>query len=151
MASIAVIGGGPKAAALAAKAAVLAHHSPHSVPRIVIYERQAVGANWVGGHGYTDGLQPLCTLAERDLGFPYQPLFSKAVAEALFAEYSWQAFAVREGLGPAGYEQWVLHGRPPPAHGDFAAYVDSSIRRSAAALDGDIQQVRSGDNQDGRW
>ena len=134
MATIAVIGGGPKAAALAAKVDVLRHHSPYPVPQVVIYEQAALGASWVGGNGYTDGLQPLCTLAERDLGFPYQTLYGGGVAEDLFAQYSWHAFAVREGLGPAGYEQWVLHGRQPPAHSDFAAYLSSSIARSGALL-----------------
>lgn len=132
MATIAVVGGGPKAAALAAKADVLRRHSARPVPQIVIYERTALGANWAGGNGYTDGLQPLCTLAERDLGFPYQSAYGTAAAEALFADYSWHSFAVRQGLGPAGYEQWVLQGRQPPSHSDFAAYLTSAIARSGA-------------------
>ncbi|MBV8034135.1 SidA/IucD/PvdA family monooxygenase [Roseateles sp.] len=151
MSTLAVIGGGPKAAALAAKAAALRLHSQHTVPDIFIYERDTLGAHWSGGNGYTDGLQPLCTLAERDLGFPYHLAYGKAVAEDLFAEYSWQAFAVREGLGPAGYEQWVLNGRHPPAHSDFAAYLESSIRRSGAEVRyGEVHGLDH-DARTGRW
>jgi mycobactin lysine-N-oxygenase len=132
MASIAVIGGGPKAAAIAAKADVLSRHSPHPVPQVTIYERTALGAAWTGGNGYTDGLQPLCTLAERDLGFPYGRAYGADVAEAMFARYSWPAFGVQAGSGRARYEQWVLHGRRPPAHLDFARYLDWAIRTSGA-------------------
>jgi len=132
MATIAVIGGGPKAAAIAAKADVLSRHSAHPVPQVNIYERTAFGAAWTGGHGYTDGLQPLCTLAERDLGFPYGRAYGADVAEAMFARYSWQAFGVQAASGRAHYEQWVLHGRRPPAHLDFARYLDWAIRNSGA-------------------
>jgi mycobactin lysine-N-oxygenase len=132
MASIAVIGGGPKAAAIAVKAHVLSIHSPHPVPKVTIYERTAFAAAWTGGNGYTDGLQPLCTLAERDLGFPYAKAYGVDVAEAMFARYSWQSFGVQAGSGRVRYEQWVLHGRRPPAHLDFARYLDWAIRASGA-------------------
>jgi mycobactin lysine-N-oxygenase len=133
MATIAVIGAGAKAAAIAAKIDVLARHSRYPVPGITIYERSAVGAAWVGGNGYTDGLQPLCTLGERDLGFPYnRATYGSAVAEELFARYSWPAYAVSKGQGRAGYEQWVMHGRQPPAHLDFARYIRSAIAMSSA-------------------
>jgi mycobactin lysine-N-oxygenase len=139
VASIAVIGGGPKAAAIVAKADVLSRHSPHAVPQVTIYERTAFGAAWTGGIGYTDGLQPLCTLAERDLGFPYAKAYGADVAEALFARYSWQAFGVQAGNGRARYEQWVLHGRRPPTHLEFARYLDWAIRTSGARyVHGDV-------------
>jgi mycobactin lysine-N-oxygenase len=72
---LAVIGGGPKGAAIAAKAAALSA-AGYDAPKITIYEPHSLGASWTGRFGYTDGLQLLCT-------------FGEAVAEYLFAEYSW--------------------------------------------------------------
>ncbi|MEJ8630188.1 hypothetical protein P0F65_10725 [Sphingomonas sp. I4] len=65
---LAVIGAGPKAAALAAKAYCL---QQQGIPvAVTVFERNEIGANWTGDFGYTDGIQRLCTPAERDLGFP---------------------------------------------------------------------------------
>jgi mycobactin lysine-N-oxygenase len=139
MPTLAVIGGGPKAAAIAAKASVLRQLGAHAMPDVVIYERKAMAAAWTGGNGYTDGVQPLCTLAERDLGFPYGTAYGRAAAEMMFAQYSWPSFGVQAGAGRANYEQWVLHGRRPPAHLDFARYVEWAIDRSGAApIIGDV-------------
>ncbi|CAN7282398.1 SidA/IucD/PvdA family monooxygenase [Pseudoxanthomonas sp. LjRoot168] len=73
---LAIIGGGPKAVAIAAKASVLNRTRFGGVApvsfEVVVFERDQIGANWSGGKaGYTDGDQQLCTLIERDLGFPY--------------------------------------------------------------------------------
>ncbi|SFU23439.1 DUF2971 domain-containing protein [Paraburkholderia aspalathi] len=65
---IAVIGGGPKAAALAAKAAVLRELKKADV-QVTIFEPDQIGAAWTGESGYTDGEQRLCTIAERDVGY----------------------------------------------------------------------------------
>jgi mycobactin lysine-N-oxygenase len=125
---LAVIGGGPKGAAIAAKAAAL-RTAGYDAPTITIYEPHSLGASWSGRFGYTDGLQLLCTLAERDLGYPYDGrTFGEPAAEHLFAEYSWHRFSVSRGE----YGSWVLHGRRPPAHRDFAQYIEFAIRKSQA-------------------
>ncbi len=67
---IAVVGGGPKAAAICAKAWCLNQDSRQL--RIQVFEKSGFGAAWNGRHGYTDGDQKLCTPAERDVGFPYE-------------------------------------------------------------------------------
>ena len=55
---VAIIGGGAKAAAIAAKAAALRAARRADI-HVTIFERHAIGAHWDGGHGYTDGTQPL--------------------------------------------------------------------------------------------
>ena len=129
---LAVIGGGPKGAAIAAKAAALSA-AGYDAPKITIYEPHSLGASWTGRFGYTDGLQLLCTMAERDLGYPYdRRTFGEAVAEYLFAEYSWHRFSVSAGVDESEYGNWVLRGRRPPAHRDFARYIEYAIVKSKA-------------------
>ncbi|MES2351243.1 MAG: hypothetical protein V4641_27025 [Pseudomonadota bacterium] len=67
---IAVVGGGAKAAALAAKAFALRKANVANI-HITVFEKTEIGAHWTGKNGYTDGEQRLCTPAERDLGYPY--------------------------------------------------------------------------------
>lgn len=73
---IAIIGGGPKAVAICAKASILNRArfggvAPVNV-HVSVFEPNEIGAHWKGrSAGYTDGEQRLCTLIERDLGFPY--------------------------------------------------------------------------------
>src|SRR5260221_2211784 len=125
---LAVIGGGRKGAAIAAKAAAL-RAARYDAPTVTIYEPHSLGASWSGRFGYTDGMQLLCTLAERDLGYPYDArTFGEAVAEHLFAEYSWHRFSVYAGE----YGNWVLRGRRPQAHRDFARYIEYAIQKSGA-------------------
>lgn len=132
MARLAIIGGGPKAAAVAAKADAL-RRAGYTPPDVVIYEPDALAAAWAGTSGYTDGLQPLCTLAERDLGYPYdRASFGPGTAHAMVANYSWQAFSVVEGVDDAEYDRWVMRGRRPPQHRDYANYLVSAIHRSGA-------------------
>jgi mycobactin lysine-N-oxygenase len=131
---LAVIGGGPKAAAIAAKVRALAV-AGYQIPELVIFEPIAPGAAWTGVNGYTDGIQPLCTLAERDFGFPYdRTTFGDNVASIMLAEFSWQRFCVAEGINDTLYANWVVQGRQPPAHSDFAAYIASAIRKSQVRI-----------------
>ena len=59
--TLAIVGGGPKAAAIVARAAVLrdvlgAGH----VPEILVFERRSVGAAWSGESGFSSGYLTLC-------------------------------------------------------------------------------------------
>jgi len=54
LASLAVVGAGPKGLAIAAKRAALAR-TGLEVPDLVLIERAGVAANWSGTSGYTDG------------------------------------------------------------------------------------------------
>lgn len=128
---IAVIGGGAKGAALAAKAWCLRAAGVGDV-HVTLFEKSAIGANWDGAHGYTDGEQLLCTPAERDLGFPYDvESYGSAVADRMQARFSWQSFLIRGG-GANAYADWVSRGSRPPSHGEFAAYLRDAVSASEA-------------------
>lgn len=111
-----VLGCGPKALAIAAKAKVI-ENLGYEVPEIVVIEKSQVAANWAGGAGYTDGSHPLGTPPEKDLGFPYGSVFGPSVDEEML-RYSWQAFLVQDG----SYSDWVDRGKPHPPHWRWAAY-----------------------------
>lgn len=145
---IAVVGAGPKAAAIAAKAWCLRQDGiPISV---TVFERHEVGANWSGSHGYTDGRQPLCTPAERDFGFPYTPTFGEAAAQRMQERFSWQAYQVASATGRRGaYAEWGNRGRKPPTHAQFAGYVRFALAR--AETNPEIGLVRRIRRTRGRW
>ena len=69
--TLAVVGAGPKAIAVAAKAAELRQMGV-TVPDVVAVERSTVGANWQAVGGWTDGQHRLGTSPEKDVGFPYR-------------------------------------------------------------------------------
>lgn len=124
--NIAVIGGGAKAAALAAKARVLSDQQKADI-RITLFEAREIGANWRGDAGYTDGEQRLCTLAERDVGYPYASMFGRDVDVAMATDYAWGRYLVSQNKGFSG---WVDSGRKPPRHKDFAAYLAWVVDRA---------------------
>lgn len=143
---IAVIGAGPKGAALAAKAWCL-RQLPLQVD-VTVFDRHAPGAFWSGDHGYTDGAQRLCTPAERDLGFPYSHDLDDQVAELMQRHFSWQAFLVSLD-GGGHYADWVNHGRKPPFHSDFARYLAFAFE--TAETPPEIGAVQRVEIQNGRW
>ena len=108
-----VVGAGPKGVAIAAKARALAAVGL-SAPRVVLVDRGEVAGNWSGRQGYTSGLLPLGTPAEKDVGYPYAANWGDASADvvAAMAEYSWQRHLIRHGV----YSDWVDSGRIRPAH-----------------------------------
>jgi len=95
---IAVVGGGPKAAAICAKVNCLRRAGVRI--EVFVFEKSQWGAAWSGVHGYTDGRQRLCTPAERDVGFPYQAgLLTAEQTADLHARYSWAAYLVSKADG----------------------------------------------------
>ena len=112
-----VLGCGPKALAIAAKAKVLSEER-FDVPEIVIVEKDDVGAHWGGHAGYTDGTHSLGTPPEKDIGFPYASIFGPSVDNGML-QYSWQAFLVENG----SYADWVDRGKPHPLHRRWRDYV----------------------------
>ena len=146
--NIAVIGGGPKAAALAAKADCLNRFGDNKI-RVEIFEKTEIGAAWNGANGYTDGEQRLCTPAERDVGFPYVDGIEPGASALMKNEYSWDAFQMTKPVLQDAYSTWVSRGRKPPIHREFANYLDYVVR--TAGLTPVIGEVTSVDWLGGRW
>lgn len=143
---LAVIGGGAKAAAIAAKAYALREAGIGTPVNVTIFEKEEVGANWTGKSGYTDGTQRLCTPAFRDVGFPYASKGGAEVDALMHAEFSWASYE----LSMQGeYSKWVDHGAKPPMHHEFASYLAWVVRRSGARLD--IAEVTRLRPEGGRW
>jgi mycobactin lysine-N-oxygenase len=118
--TLAVVGAGPKGVAIAAKARALAA-AGLPAPRVVLVDRGEVAGNWSGRQGYTNGLLPLGTPPEKDVGYPYAASWGDATADvvAAMAEYSWQRHLIRHGL----YSDWVDRGRMRPTHRQWSAYL----------------------------
>lgn len=141
---IAVIGGGPKAVALAVKAKVLRALKEQDT-EVVIFEKKSIGAAWEGNDGYSDGEQLLCTLAERDLGFPYKSLYGLWADEHML-DYSWQQFLVSQ---PHAYSAWVDAGRKPPKHKMFTRYLQWALKRAGnKPIIGNVTKVME---SNGKW
>jgi mycobactin lysine-N-oxygenase len=128
---LAVVGAGPKGIAIAAKARALAA-AGLPVPRIVLVDRGQAAGNWSGRQGYTNGLLPLGTPPEKDVGYPYAAGWGDASADvvAAMAEYSWQRHLIRHGA----YSDWVDRGRMRPTHRAWSAY----LREVADAAEAEI-------------
>jgi mycobactin lysine-N-oxygenase len=120
MATLAVVGAGPKGIAIAAKARALAA-AGLPAPRVMIVDRGEVAGNWSGRQGYTNGRLPLGTPPEKDVGYPYAASWGQASAAvvAAMAEYSWQRHLIRHGV----YSDWVDRGRMRPTHRQWSAYL----------------------------
>jgi mycobactin lysine-N-oxygenase len=128
---LAVVGAGPKGIAIAAKARALAAAGLPS-PRVVLVDRGEVAGNWNGRQGYTNGLLPLGTPPEKDVGYPYAASWGDASADvtAAMAEYSWQRHLMRHGV----YGDWVDRGRMRPAHRQWSAYLREVAEAAAAEI-----------------
>lgn len=145
-----VVGGGPKAVALAVQAHLRRQMRQGDV-RVTVIESYEIGASWSGNNGYTDGCQELCTPSEHDLVFPVQPLWSQSDEErerekALVKEFTWASF-VQEGrrdLAPS------LGAEPPAAsHLVFSHYLRWAFEKSGAEL---LRgRVTGLDFVDGKW
>jgi len=127
---LAVVGGGPKAAAVAAKAALMRELNIAQI-HVTIFEPHSIGANWRGEGGYTDGVQRLCTPAERDVGYPYDSMFGRELNMRMYERFSWPSFLqTRPPEDPEGFRAWVDGGRKPPKHQQFADYLSWVVARS---------------------
>ncbi len=136
MATLAVVGAGPKGIAIAAKARALAS-AGLAAPRVVLVDRGPVAGNWDGRQGYTNGLLPLGTPAEKDVGFPYAESWGPATpaVTAAMAEYSWPRHLISRGA----YADWVDRGRLRPSHRQWSSYLrDVAERAEAEIISGEV-------------
>ncbi|MGO4447064.1 NADPH-dependent L-lysine N(6)-monooxygenase MbtG [Mycobacterium sp. 2YAF39] len=119
--TLAVVGAGAKAVAVAAKAAEL-HDMGVDVPKVVAVERTGVAANWQAEGGWTDGRHRLGTGPEKDVGFPYRSSLvprRNAELDERMTRHSWQAYLI----GTGQFAEWVDRGRPAPTHRRWSQYL----------------------------
>ena len=133
MPTLAVIGAGPKGIAIAAKARALAA-AGLDVPEVVLVDRGAAAGNWSGQQGFTNGLLPLGTPPEKDVGYPYPDSWGAASASVTraMAEFSWQRHLIAHGR----YADWVDRGRMRPTHREWSAYLGEVAERAEAEIVG---------------
>jgi mycobactin lysine-N-oxygenase len=131
MATLAVVGAGPKGIAIAAKARALAA-AGLAAPRVVLVERSAVAGNWTGRQGYTSGRLPLGTPPEKDVGFPYAASWGAAspAVSAAMADYSWPRHLISRGV----YADWVDRGRLRPTHREWSSYLAEVAEKAEAEI-----------------
>src|SRR5215471_15691778 len=121
MSTLAVLGAGAKAVAVAAKAFALREMGV-DVPDVVAVERAGVAANWQAVGGWTDGNHRLGTGPEKDVGFPYRSALvprRNAELDERMTRHSWQAYLIATG----GFAEWVDRGRPAPTHKRWSQYL----------------------------
>jgi mycobactin lysine-N-oxygenase len=119
--TLAVLGAGVKAVAVAAKASVLGEMGV-GAPEVIAVERTGVGANWQASGGWTDGAQRLGTSPEKDVGFPYRSSLvprRNAELDERMTRYSWQSYLITTGQ----FAQWIDRGRPAPTHRRWSQYL----------------------------
>ncbi len=119
--TLAIVGAGAKAVAVAAKAAVLSEMGV-KVPDVVAVERASVAANWRAGGGWSDGRQRLGTSPEKDVGFPYRSTLMPGRNTELderMLRFSWQSYLVAMDQ----FVGWIDRGRPAPTHDTWARYL----------------------------
>ncbi|OBG81989.1 lysine 6-monooxygenase [Mycobacterium sp. E802] len=146
---LAVIGAGPKAIAVAAKAAELRAMGVPA-PEVVVVERAGVAANWQAVGGWTDGNHRLGTGPEKDVGFPYRSSLvprRNAELDERMTRHSWQAYLIATG----GFAEWVDRGRPAPTHRRWSQYLrwvaeDIGMR----VVSGEVERISVGGDAQ-RW
>lgn len=130
---IAVIGAGPKAAALAAKTHVL-NELGIAPLELHVFERDEIAAHWTGRAGWTSGRERLGTRAEKDMGFPYHSTFRFGVRgkeiDARMQAFSWQSHLIDIG----DYQHWIDAGLPSPTHQQFADYLKWVLTRAVSGV-----------------
>lgn len=145
---VVVLGGGPKAVALSAKAAVM-RDLGHTVPEIIVVEPSEVASSWTLAGGMTSGDQILGTSPEKDVGFPYQSMRSWADSGASDAEmyrrFSWGSYLIKRGA----YQEWIDRGKPNPRHSDWAGYLRWVADESGMRIvRGSVTQIERGSEWD---
>ena len=123
MSTLTIVGAGPKAVAVAAKAHV-AEKLGLVVPEITVIDPHGVGAHWLAAGGWTDGRHRLGTSPEKDIGFPYRTELTGDSAidveiDRGMAGLSWTSHLIDAGT----YASWIDRGRPQPMHCEWATYL----------------------------
>jgi mycobactin lysine-N-oxygenase len=140
---LAIVGCGPRAAAIAVRARVL-RDLGWQAPDVVAIEALSPAANWDGSNGYTDGRLLLGTTPLEDVGFPYSSNLGPDVDRLMLA-YSYMAYRVACG----DYAEWVDRGLVAPTHAMLAAYFKWVVEKSELpVIAATVTRVRA---DDARW
>ncbi|MCW2994129.1 MAG: hypothetical protein JWQ18_1624 [Conexibacter sp.] len=132
-ADLLVVGGGAKAAAVAAKVHAI---NALGLARIAltIVEANRPAASWMGLNGMTSGDEPLAITPIKDVGFPYESggAFGELGAELdrAMLGFSWQSYMLDRG----GFARWVNAGSPGIRHRDYGAYLAWVLARATAGV-----------------
>ncbi|CAM4379167.1 Lysine/ornithine N-monooxygenase [Mycobacterium basiliense] len=145
--TLAIVGAGAKAVAVAAKAAAL-REMDVEVPDVVAIESSGVAANWCAGGGWTDGRQRLGTSPEKDIGFPYRSALvpgRNTELDERMMRFSWQSYLVDTDQ----FVGWIDRGRPAPVHDTWARYLQwVADRIGLKVVRGEVVQLAMNDS---RW
>lgn len=149
-ADVVVVGAGPKAAAIAAKAHVL-NELGFGPIQVIVVEGHEVAASWTGRHGFTSGLEVLGTRPEKDVGFPYQSASRLGAGgrqvDAAMLRFSWQSHLVQTGE----YRRWVDTGAPHPTHRELARYMSWVLARAVHGVQLRLATVTGIRLDEGGW
>lgn len=147
---LAIIGAGPKALAIAAKADVLKRLG-FDVPELMIFEKHSVAHHWRASSGLTNGQLTLGTSPDKDVGFPYYSFSWGDVANRkinhLMQDFSWQNYLVANHE----FADWIDRGKPAPIHHEWAAYLEwvfQKLERDLCYIEAEVKEL---DVRDGRW
>ncbi len=120
--TLVVIGAGPKGIAVAVKAKVLEEFGV-PVDRVILIEKNEVGANWTGSFGYTNGEMKLGTSPEKDVVFPIETSVGDEVLDSKIRQrllqFTWNSFLIQTQR----FSDWVDRGRPAPCHQLWSLYL----------------------------
>ncbi|MCV7199493.1 NADPH-dependent L-lysine N(6)-monooxygenase MbtG [Mycobacterium angelicum] len=145
--TLAIVGAGAKAVAVAAKSAVLRDMGVDTA-EVVAIERTEVAANWLPSGGWTDGRQRLGTSPEKDVGFPYRSALvpgRDAEVDEQMIRFSWQSYLVATDQ----FVGWVDRGRPAPTHETWARYLQWVAEVAGLkVVRGEVLQIGL---EDSRW
>ncbi len=112
-----IVGCGPKALNILAKAEALKHFG-WEVPEIIVLEKGSVGSNWSGSNGYTDGKGILGISPLKTFNYPSNSIFGEDVAKYM------DKFSFKNSFPfDNGYEKWVDGGMNWITHEQFAQYL----------------------------
>lgn len=122
-----IIGAGPKALAVTAKAYTLKKLFSLPMPNFHIVEKNEIGGNWTGRNGFTNGYLKLGTSPQKDVGFPYDSKIfgnkNDSLINSEMRKFSWDMYLIHQGK----YAEWIDRGRPAPTHFEWSQYLKHGL------------------------
>jgi mycobactin lysine-N-oxygenase len=128
-----IVGGGAKAAALAAKIHAINELGLGPIA-LTIIEKTEWAASWSGLNGMTSGEEPLAIPPIKDVGFPYESgkLFGAEgdAIDAAMLPFTWQRYMMERGM----YARWVNAESPAVQHRDYGRYLAWVLSRATEGV-----------------